>query len=70
MLVRDEYQHRGLGTELVSRLMRIGQDEKLKYVSSSMLGINRDMRAICKRLNFQLSVDMEDDLVNARAALG
>jgi acetyltransferase len=69
VLVRDEYQHKGLGTELVSRLMLIAQDEKLKYVISTMLGVNREMRAICKRLNFKLSVDMEDDLVNARATL-
>ncbi|MGZ4824667.1 MAG: GNAT family N-acetyltransferase, partial [Terriglobales bacterium] len=69
VLVRDEYQHKGLGTELVSRLMQIAQDEKLKYVTSTMLGVNREMRAICKRLNFQLSFDMEDDLVNARATL-
>jgi acetyltransferase len=69
VLVRDEYQHLGLGTELVSRLLGIARDEKLKYVVSTMLGINREMRAICKRLNFQLSVNMEDDLVNARATL-
>jgi acetyltransferase len=69
VLVRDEYQHRGLGTEIVSRLLQIARDEKLKYVASTMLGVNREMRAICKRLNFQLSVDMEDDLVNARATL-
>jgi len=70
VLVRDEYQHRGLGTEIVSRLLQIAKDEKLKFVASTMLGVNREMRAICKRLNFQLSVDMEDDLVNARATLG
>jgi acetyltransferase len=70
VLVRDEYQHKGLGTELVSRLLQIGRDERLQYVVSTMMGINREMRAICKRLNFQLSVDMEDDLINARATLG
>ena len=69
VLVRDEFQHQGLGTELVSRLMRVAQDENLKYVSSTMLGINREMRAICNRLGFRLSVDMEEDVVNARAAL-
>ncbi len=69
VLVRDEYQHRGLGTELVSRLLGIARDEKLKYVSSTMLGINREMRAICQRLDFKLTVDMEENLVNARATL-
>jgi acetyltransferase len=69
VLVRDEFQHQGLGTELVSRLMRVAQDENLKYVSSTMLGINREMRAICNRLGFRLSMDMEEDVVNARATL-
>jgi len=58
-----------LGTELVSRLMKVAQDEKLKAVSSTMLGINREMRAICNRLGFKLAVDMEDDVVNAKALL-
>ncbi len=70
VLVRDEFQHKGLGTELVSRLMKVAQDEKLKAVSSTMLGINREMRAICNRLGFKLAMDMEDDVVNARAVLG
>jgi acetyltransferase len=69
VLVRDEYQHRGLGTELVDRLLQIARDEKLKHVISTMLGINREMRAICKRLNFSLSEDLEENLVNARATL-
>jgi acetyltransferase len=69
VLVRDEFQHKGLGTELVSRLLQVARDEKLKAVVSTMLGINREMRAICKRLGFRLQVDMEDDLINARAEL-
>jgi acetyltransferase len=69
VLVRDEFQHKGLGTELVSRLMKVAQDEKLQAVSSTMLGINREMRAICNRLGFKLAVDMEDDVVNAKALL-
>jgi hypothetical protein len=34
-----------------------------------MLGINREMRAICNRLGFSLKVELEDDLVNARVKL-
>ncbi|HWR14303.1 MAG TPA: bifunctional acetate--CoA ligase family protein/GNAT family N-acetyltransferase [Terriglobales bacterium] len=69
VLVRDDYQHLGLGTELVRRLMLIAREEKLQYVHSTMLGINREMRAICNRLGFALKVDLEEDLVNARVAL-
>jgi acetyltransferase len=69
VLVRDDYQHLGLGTELVRRLMLIAKEEKLEFVHSTMLGINREMRAICNRLGFALKVDLEDDLVNARVGL-
>jgi acetyltransferase len=69
VLIRDDFQHQGLGTELVRRLMLIAKEEKLKYVHSTMLGINREMRAICTRLGFGIKVDLEDDLVNARVAL-
>jgi acetyltransferase len=69
VLVRDDYQHRGIGTELVRRLMIIAKEEKLQYVHSTMLGINREMRAICNRLGFALHQDLEDDLVNARVKL-
>ena len=55
--------------QLVSRLLQVAKDEKLKYVVSTMLGINREMRAICNRLGFRLAFDMEEDLVNARATL-
>ncbi|HET9697148.1 MAG TPA: bifunctional acetate--CoA ligase family protein/GNAT family N-acetyltransferase [Terriglobales bacterium] len=69
VLVRDDHQHQGIGTELVRRLMLIAKEEKLQYVHSTMLGINREMRAICNRLGFALKVDLEEDLVNARVKL-
>jgi acetyltransferase len=69
VLIRDDFQHQGLGTELVRRLMLIAKEEKLKYIHSTMLGINREMRAICARLGFGIKVEFEDDLVNARVAL-
>jgi acetyltransferase len=69
VLVRDDFQHQGLGTELVRRLMIVAKEEKLQFVHSTMLGINREMRAICNRLGFALHVDLEEDLVNAKVAL-
>jgi acetyltransferase len=70
VLVRDDFQHQGLGTELVRRLIIIAKEEKLQFVHSTMLGINREMRAICNRLGFSLHVDLEEDLVNAKVSLG
>jgi len=49
--------------------MIIAKEEKLEFVHSTMLGINREMRAICNRLGFALHVDLEEDLVNAKVSL-
>jgi acetyltransferase len=69
VLVRDDFHHQGLGTELVRRLMLIAKEENLQFVHSTMLGVNREMRAICNRLGFALHVDLEEDVVNARVRL-
>jgi len=69
VLVRDDFQGQGLGTELVRRLLAIAKDEKLKHVHSTMLGINREMRVIFTKLGFKIDVDLEEDLVSARVAL-
>jgi hypothetical protein len=38
-------------------------------VHSTMLGINREMRAIFTKLGFKIDVDLEEDLISARVAL-
>ena len=69
VLVRDDFQGQGLGTELVRRLMVIAKEENLKHVHSTMLGINREMRVIFTKLGFKIDVDLEEDLISARVAL-
>jgi acetyltransferase len=53
MLVNDAFQRRGLGTEMLTRLLQIGRDEGVERVFAYMLGENRGMRLISKRLGFQ-----------------
>ena len=66
VLIDDEYQRLGLGTELFRRSLEVARDEKVARVSSTMLVENREMRAICKRLGFQIHIDMEDQTAHAR----
>jgi acetyltransferase len=68
-LVRDEYQGKGIGSELYRRLVAIAKDEHLKEVNSSMLGENREMRAVCTKLGFKIETDLEDNLVRAKLNL-
>ena len=53
VVVLDEAQHMGLGTELMKRTIDVARAEKLKQVVATMLAENEDMLAICKKLGFQ-----------------
>jgi len=69
-LVRDEFQGKGIGGELYRRLLEIARVDKLRKVHSNMLGENREMRAICSKLGFKITVpDLEDNLVEAELVL-
>jgi len=69
-LVQDELQGKGLGGELYRRLIKVARDQHLHKVHSNMLGENREMQQLCKRLGFHLSApDLEDNLVLAELTL-
>ncbi len=63
VVILDEVQHLGLGTELVRRSLDVARGEKLKRVISNILPENFEMRAVCKRLGFSLHHEMEENLV-------
>jgi acetyltransferase len=65
VLVDDRSHGQGLGTELYRRLIAVARDEKLKRVVSSILGENREMRAICQKLGFRMEADLEDGTIRA-----
>lgn len=65
VLVDDRYQGQGLGTELYRRLISVARDEKLKRVVSTILGENREMRAICQKLGFRMEADLDDGTIRA-----
>ena len=69
VLVDDRFQHLGMGTELYRRLIAVAKEEKLERVVSTLLGENRDMRAICQKLGFKLESDMEDGTIRAELAV-
>ena len=52
ILVSDKYQHKGLGSELLSRLVRIGEDEGLSHIVADVLRDNIGMQRVCARLGF------------------
>lgn len=54
MLISDRYQCKGLGTELLRRLLEVGKDEKLHYITAEILSENRAMQRVCEKVGFRL----------------
>jgi len=70
VLITDEFQGRGLGTEMVKRLLDVARSEKLSVVTADILGENYKMLEVCKFLGFELEFSQADGLVKARLPLG
>ena len=54
VLVADEYQRRGIGTELLRRLVEIGRDEKLRRITGEILRDNAGMVRASRNVGFQI----------------
>jgi acetyltransferase len=65
VLISDQYQRKGLGLELLQRVIDVARDEKLSRVSSEMLRDNLGMQVISKKLGFQLSFRMDSPSIKA-----
>lgn len=69
MIVSDRYQKQGVGSELLRNLIEIGKDEQLKAITADILLQNKGMQRVCEKLGFKLTVNHEDEVVNARKEL-
>lgn len=67
LLISDDYQRQGLGTELLQRLIQVGRDEGVAAIVAFMLPSNIGMKRICERLGFTFSY--EDDTLKAHLDL-
>lgn len=54
VLVDDEYQLRGIGTELLRRLVQIGRDEKLQQITGEILRDNYGMIRAGRNVGFEI----------------
>lgn len=63
MLVRDDFQRRGVGTQLLQNLLDFGAEEGIERVIAYMLPENRGMIEISKKLGFEMT--REEDMVKA-----
>jgi acetyltransferase len=68
LLVSDSFQSKGLGTELLRRLVAIGRDEGLKRITAEILSENKAMQRVSEKVGFQLK--RHPDLVEAELVVG
>jgi acetyltransferase len=65
VVISDKWQGRGLGKELLARLLIVGADEKLSKLTADILPDNRDVMRICEKLGFTLKHSLDDEVVRA-----
>jgi acetyltransferase len=63
LLISDSFQGRGLGTELLRRLVEIGRKERVGKIVGYILAGNQHMLDICRRLGFHHQHDLGDPMV-------
>jgi len=69
VLITDQSQGRGLGTELVKRLIQISRDEKLDRLVAIISHDNQAMQHLCEKLGFSLSPTDDGKMVRAELKL-
>ncbi|MFH0903140.1 MAG: bifunctional acetate--CoA ligase family protein/GNAT family N-acetyltransferase [Pseudomonadota bacterium] len=69
ILVGDRWQSRGIGTELLQRLVQIAKAEGLRLLHASILRENVQMLALCQMLGFDLLAMPGEDTVRAILSL-
>ena len=69
VLISDKWQGRGLGKELLARLLIVGADEKLSKLTADILPDNREVMRVCEKLGFTLKHSLDDEVVRAEFRL-
>jgi len=69
VLISDKWQGRGLGKELLSRMLTVAASEKIGKVTAGILPDNRAVIRICEKLGFSMKYSIEDEVMKAEFAL-
>ncbi|HEX2620858.1 MAG TPA: GNAT family N-acetyltransferase, partial [Phototrophicaceae bacterium] len=63
LIITDEFQGKGLGRELLSRLIQVGRDENLRQINGYILPENTGMLRVCEELGFQQHYNKEENIM-------
>ncbi len=59
IVISDHWQGKGLGSELLKRLVQIGKQERLSRITAYIIPDNLPMQRVCKKLGFCLHYDAD-----------
>jgi acetyltransferase len=69
MIVNDQWQSRGLGSELLNRLVQVARDQRLERVLATMATDNQAMRHMCEKVGFKIETTQDPAMVKALLSL-
>ncbi len=69
LLVSDRFQHQGLGTTLLEKLLEAARVKGLSRVTADMLFKNRPTQRLLEKFDFRLKRDKEEGVVRAELDL-
>lgn len=69
ILISDQYQRQGIGTELLSRLVQFGRDEKLERIVAEILPENEGMKRVSARVGFKMHMNRDEGVIEAALPL-
>ncbi len=69
LVVCDQCQGQGLGSELVRRLVEVGREEGLERLVADVLSTNGGMIRICEELGFEITAEDDGKTVQAELRL-
>jgi acetyltransferase len=69
IIVSDELQGQGLGTELLKRIVQVGRDEQVERIVADILPDNRDMQIVSEKVGFRCRYVANEGVVKAELDL-
>ena len=54
LMVKDQWQNKGLGTKLMQKIIAVAKEEKVHRIIAQMLDENFQMKQLCSRFGFTL----------------
>ncbi len=69
IVVSDHFQGRGVGTEILNRLVEVARAEKIAKLHGDVLADNFGMRRLCEKLGFTLEASADEPTVDVELVL-